>query len=148
MDLFTVILDLTFLFLTIALIPYAQNAQIASQTPSHLNIATSPHSTPISSPAPTPRVGSHTLPIPSITITPSHRPSNKRKSVSFSITSLDEIKLPIGKPHRPPTPFVMGPSSPEFATEVMSVAMPLTPLENCKTVVDSMGVQKGWLMAA
>ncbi|KAK1923508.1 hypothetical protein DB88DRAFT_300833 [Papiliotrema laurentii] len=120
------------------------------------------HSTPSQSPlvSPTPS----TLAVPCITLTPehstatnrpSHRPAHQRKSVSFSLSSMDELQPKQSEQNRkrPPTPFVSGPVSPaasNIASNEASPApsMPGTPADMSHNLhtVDPMGVQKSWLM--
>ena len=98
--------------------------------------------------------------VPTITITPDRnllRPGHKRKSVSFSLTSIDDLN--IDNPNnnnarkRPPTPFVSGPVSPSqriAEEESPAPSMPGTPatsLFHNVQAIDPMGVQKKWLMA-
>ncbi|KAL7424982.1 hypothetical protein Q5752_000669 [Cryptotrichosporon argae] len=73
--------------------------------------------------------------------------SHKRKSVSFSLSSMDDMLPPATPtPHRrPPTPFVahVPPPSPDPAAP----SLPATPMAHSKQSEDPMGVQKMWLMA-
>ena len=83
--------------------------------------------------------------MPTIRITP-ERPSHKRKTVSFSLSSADEVvNGMLIKQRRPPTPFVSGPVSPG-QEKVEDVGAPDTPLVSNHMAIDPMGVQKGWLM--
>ncbi|KAK4689414.1 hypothetical protein P7C73_g687, partial [Tremellales sp. Uapishka_1] len=144
MDIFAISLDVFFLLLAVAFFPRIQTLTAHSTPP-----------TPIPTPpteSPMPSAG---LVIPSITITPDieHRPSHKRKSVSFSLSSVEDFGIHLHKQRRPPTPFVSGPVSPSAsASEVEGVSAlgalsPGMPMMHSHQAEDPMGVKKGWLMA-
>lgn len=166
-------LDVLFLILALLVIPGTR--YLPSPHPP-LNPPTSPrplaspyltvpgqsaHSTPSNSPLPSPAL-SASLTVPTITLTPdasraTHRPSHKRKSVSFSLSSMDDLNFPQEPNHRkrPPTPFVSGPISPALSSKGASPVprspgspgVPMIELSHNVKVTDSMGVQKSWLMA-
>ena len=117
-------------------------------------------STPAASPLPSPSFAS--LAVPSITFTPdrpAHRPSHKRKSVSFSISSIDNLPVEIGNMQahrkRPPTPFIAAQPSPAGSISSRASPAPSLPgspmemdqLSHSRAVIDPMGVQKSWLLS-
>ena len=145
MDFPTAVLDFFFLFLALAFFPGAHmftnsnsnsppsGTEVPPQVPS------APH-TPIPSPA-----------VPAITITPDrpsseNRPAHSRKSVSFSLTSLDDLDAHAHRPRRPPTPFVSS-SRRGDVTPSPAPSVPATPMVHSHQAVDPMGAQKDWLMA-
>jgi len=138
MDVFTAILDILFLLIAIAFFPAAKDfASTDHLTPPSFDITNpSPANSPLASP----------VAVPLITVTPD-RPSHKRKSVSFSLSSMDDLDPAhlSHQPKRPPTPYVSGPASPSEG-KVGDGSVPPTPVMHGKMVVDPMGVQKGWLM--
>lgn len=154
MDILTAILDILFLLIAIAFFPsahfFADPSAVVDPidpTPpvdnSDARAKPSSQSTPATSPlcSPVPPY----LSVPTIRIIP-ERPSHKRKTVSFSVTSTDEVVNGILiKQRRPPTPFVSGPVSPG-QEKVEDVRTPETPMVPSHMAVDPMGVQKGWLM--
>ena len=180
MDLLTVSLDVLFLILALMVLPSTNlllppSAPPTPTTWSHPKAGTEARSPAPTSPLPSPFLAvpgsAHSAPssapsspapamaVPAITITPdrpAQRPSHshKRKSVSFSISSLDDLRLPdaLGGKNkkRPPTPFVSGPVSPAGATDASPApSVPATPvvMGHNLAVVDPMGVKKAWLMA-
>lgn len=140
MDVLTAILDVLFLFIAIAFFP---SSGYFSPPPG----AVHPLSPPPSASAHTPPLVSPVA-VPLITVTP-ERPSHKRKNVSFSLTSMDDLEPePVkSKPRRPPTPYVSGPVSPsEGKGKAEMPSLPTTPIEHSRLAVDPMGIQKAWLM--
>lgn len=117
--------------------------------------AASPHSATFE------KISINTLGVPTITLTPdrppseaNHRRRHKRKSVSFSLSSLKEIipdradEVSEKPKKRPPTPFVSALFSPlRSANPAPAPSTPGTPLSQSLDFVDPMGVQKKWLMA-
>ncbi|RSH93412.1 hypothetical protein EHS25_007768 [Saitozyma podzolica] len=166
MDLWSTLLDLSLLSLALVLFHFAQQTTFNPHQNQHappsarlphtpLSAATG-HSagagSPLTSPLPV---------IPQITITPDrpklgHGFGHKRKSVSFSLSSMDEI-VPHTHQKRPPTPYVRGPASPSekalleqtspLTSSSPGSSVPGTPLAHSAHVMDPMGVQKKWLMA-
>lgn len=130
----------------------------------------SPHTPPIISQT------SDTLAVPRIVLhgDPQQAPppilkkhGHKRKSVSFSLSSMAELgagdsaKQPVPSPnaqHRPPTPFHRAPPTPSEILALSDEPMPKMPsFEDIPTPLtadmliskestDSMGVKKGWLV--
>ena len=148
MDILTASLDLLLLLVAIAYFPTAQYYTTHPPGADHvrprspLQVHSSPYSTPGTSPLASP------IALPVITVTPEYkRPSHKRKNVSFSLTSISDLEPEHGahKPKRPPTPYVSGPVSPRDG-QGGDLSDPATPMMVNRAVVDSMGVQKGWLM--
>ena len=152
MDL-TASLDLMFLLLALALIPASKylptpprDVQEPLTSPFLRVPGRSTQSTPSGTPVPS---SGFNLDIPRIAITPP-RPglSHKRKSVSFSLSHMDELHQKGGR-RRPPTPFVIAPASPYKPSPEPSPAqlIPASPaLVQSKHSTDSMGVEKSWLM--
>ncbi|RXK35323.1 hypothetical protein M231_07426 [Tremella mesenterica] len=147
MDLLSTLFDVLFLLGAIYFFP-----RNLPNTPAPIQIIPSPlpsaHSS-LPSPLPSPRPMA-TLEVPKITFSQEglkKREKRKSKSVSFSISSLDEIinDGEKNKGKRPPTPWVRGPVSPS-AREESVPGTPLTPLSHSYEAVDPMGVKKGWLM--
>lgn len=97
------------------------------------------------------------LAVPQITLTPelrgATRPKHGRKSVSFSLSSMDELiaKKEINSKKRPPTPFARSYHGKMEEYEEGGVPLPALPraVEQIKHNAegrDAMGVKKGWLM--
>lgn len=197
MDLFTAFLDVLFIALLIVMYvptgqptsagPRGDTAPMSPLMPGSpyisLHQSASGRSTP--SPSPLPRGFGDTLKVPSphrpiansdnvdsnlptIVLTDhGRRPAHKRKSVSFSLSSIEDLTdnddasggggCGGGHKKRPPTPFVSGLASPsqrkiEEEPSAGSGAggvprMPGTPLTHSVHYTDPMGVQKKWLMA-
>lgn len=157
-------LDVLFLILALLVLPSCRFLPAhddvpppSADTPRFLVVPTqSTHSTPADSPHPSP--GFVSLAVPSITLTPdrpdlpnpSVRPSHKRKSVSFSISSIDGLQPDSRIEHRkrPPTPYIAAPISPGSILHRSGTSMPGSPTElsHSRGVIDPMGVQKSWLM--
>ncbi|ALO60564.1 hypothetical protein CNE02035 [Cryptococcus deneoformans JEC21] len=187
MDPWSVSIDTLFLVLTLLLIPsISRTPQLNITPPGDLLI--SPPASPLSPITPASASSSHlSVPgvgmpfvVPSIILTPdapetysrSRRSSigsltkrfgHKRKSVSFSLSAIDDVLPPQTSPNkrRPPTPFVKGPTSPSPSVSSAN-SQPGTPIHviagitgegtaqsmtHGKDVEDAMGVKKKWLMA-
>ena len=167
MDLFLKSLDLFFLLVTLAMIPAAHwikphfgphRAPRPSPISPFLNVR-SAHSTPTGTPLASPKPSAH-LEVPQIRIVPERPRGHKRKSVSFSLSSMDELHhgtvTSVEHKKRPPTPYVVGPSSPGKVTEEpeesgdsLEGGIPngaATPLAHSKNAIDPMGVAKKWLL--
>ncbi|ODN78508.1 hypothetical protein L202_04135 [Cryptococcus amylolentus CBS 6039] len=185
MDLWSVIVDVSFLLLTLLLLPsisWSAQPQLNIVPPEDGMASPPPPTTPLSPVTPISAVGSHlSVPsfggVPSITLTPSelsptHKRSrrgsfgslskkigHKRKTVSFSLSAIDDVLPPQASPMkgRPPAPFVKGPRSPSpgphpresQSTFTLGVTgeLPDAAMTHRKDVADSMGVKQGWLMA-
>jgi hypothetical protein len=171
MDLWSTLLDLSFLALALVHFHFrfAQRTNIDPHQNQHAPLSAGIPHTPLSAATGHSAAGSpltSPLPvIPQITITPDrpklgHGFGHKRKSVSFSLSSMDEI---VSHTHqkRPPTPYVRGPASPSekalleqtspsaspLTSPSPGSSLPGTPLGHSVHVMDPMGVQKKWLMA-
>jgi hypothetical protein len=124
----TILLDIAFLLLAIYLFPSLPGGAIQESTQSlntHHDIKQI--DTPLPSPAPVlqtgsvPRIILHASHVSSssipVSLTARPRPGHKAKSVSFSISSMNDL-LPLSsspeevKQRRPPTPWMRGPASP------------------------------------
>ena len=170
-------LDSLFVILAFLIIPLTwytapEITHTTSSQPQFLSVhSPSAHNTPVGSPMTSPKLSE--MMIPTITLTPdrfepvrgarpSHGSAHKRKSVSFSLSSMDEVNPPNihANKKRPPTPFVKGPASPNVAASKESSANaspassapaspvpPIPVLGHNTQIVDSMGVKKQWLMA-
>ncbi|GFZ50011.1 hypothetical protein JCM24511_07764 [Saitozyma sp. JCM 24511] len=165
MDLCSTLLDLSFLAPALVLFPrFAQQTTLDPHQNQHAPPSAGLPHTPLSAATGHSAAGSpltSPLPIPQITITPDrpklgHGFGHKRKSVSFSLSSMDEI-VPHTHQKRPPTPYVRGPASPSekamleqtspLTSSSPGSSSPGTPLGHSAHVMDPMGVQKKWLMA-
>lgn len=162
MDYFDFLLNIICFGLLFAFFPSGLLTQQHEQHSQHTgaNRQLHGHLHPVLSPIASPRSATFDkasfdyLAVPSITVTPDHiaHPRQKRKSVSFSISSLDDV-IPRrdqgeASKRRPPTPFVSGPVSPsQWSDGSPDASAPGTPLTQNVEMVDPMGVQKKWLMA-
>ena len=162
LDFIFLILTLLFFPLAAKVVPYLPDAR---RPPRHsIEIgAFSPPPSPLYSPIPTicisPSPDLLTVPRPNIATRPALisaasagvvalkpvRPTHgKRKSVSFSLSSMDEIEKSEERTKRPPTPFI-DPGDP--SPEVSPAASPLPEaMYHNLECVDTMGVKKEWLM--
>lgn len=96
------------------------------------------------------------LAVPQITLTPelrgATRPKHGRKSVSFSLSSMDELiaKKEVNSKKRPPTPFARSyyGKMEEIEGDVPLPALPraVEQIRHNAEGRDAMGVKKGWLM--
>lgn len=186
MDPWSISIDTLFLILTLLLVPSISRTPQLNVTPPD-DLLISPPVTPLSPITPASPSSSHlSVPavdmssmIPSITFTPDapeiysrHRRSSfgsltkrfghKRKSVSFSLSAIDDVLPSQASPNkrRPPTPFVRRPKSPSPSLSSAN-SQPGTPIPvvvgvtgegmaedmtHRKDVEDAMGVKKKWLM--
>ena len=105
--------------------------------------------------SPTPKRDS--LAVPQITLTPelrgATRPKHGRKSVSFSLSSMDDLqaKREIVSKKRPPTPFARSYHGKMEEVDIGAVPVPALPkaveqIRHSAEGRDAMGVKKGWLM--
>ncbi|WVN86895.1 uncharacterized protein L203_102069 [Cryptococcus depauperatus CBS 7841] len=186
MDLWSSSIDILFLILTLLLIPSISRTPQLNITPPD-DAVTSPPVTPFSPLTPitpgdatSPHLNVPGFGVPSIILTPSETAasgrrrtsfsslrskfgSHKRKSVSFSLSALEDVLAPHGSPNkrRPPTPFVMGPNSPRSGSTSPAGSNPASPVPTIpgvtgehdvntmthrKELEDPMGVKKRWLM--
>ncbi|ORX37824.1 hypothetical protein BD324DRAFT_401837 [Kockovaella imperatae] len=166
MDLFASSIDVFFLLLTLALIPASQwmteSHQPLDHGPPHTPLSSSflkvrsTQSTPTASPLASPKPSSDLLQVPEIRLVPERPKGHKRKSVSFSLSSMEELHQSsaggMDPKKRPPTPYVLGPSSPGKINDDDNQPGdglphgPMSPLAHSKHVVDPMGVEKKWLL--
>jgi hypothetical protein len=104
-----------------------------------------------------PRPSRDSLAVPQITLTPelrgATRPKHGRKSVSFSLSSMDELmaKREVISKKRPPTPFARSYHGKLEEQEDEEPPVPALPraVEQTRQSADgrdAMGVKKGWLM--
>ncbi|WVQ75121.1 hypothetical protein IAR50_004730 [Cryptococcus sp. DSM 104548] len=188
MDLWSAIVDACFLTLTFLLLPsisWSAQPQLNIMPPEDSLASPPPPGTPLLPVTPLSAASSHlSVPslggLPTITLTPSselsstskrsrrgsfgslsRRFGHKRKTVSFSLSSIDDVlpqpqASPMGR--RPPTPFVKDPKSPspsvspvESRSDTFTLGvtgeLPDEAMTHRKDLADSMGVKKGWLMA-
>lgn len=139
--------------------------------PPNFGAVRTPLSTPSPAPAPSPssqasgqrgHVRRDSLAVPQITLTPDlvartrPRPKHGRKTVSFSLSSMDELVARRSAPKRPPTPYIVQESSDSNSkmsdTNAIEDPMPssvpvgIERLSASPETRDAMGVKKEWLM--
>ncbi|ORY34859.1 hypothetical protein BCR39DRAFT_515176 [Naematelia encephala] len=173
MDLYSSIVDIIFL---IAIIFISYKTPLSYPIPLALRNTNTETATDPPHSASTPTSPNLNMVVPTITITPDRpvtltpdRPASiisdrqvtitsdravsamhhKRKSVSFSLSSIEELHDPIigsGKNKRPPTPFVLNPPIVLSPSSSPVPSLPGTPMGDSRLAIDPMGVEKRWLM--
>lgn len=144
MDLLHIFADV--LFIILALIAFPSFSDIL-HVGTHIDRA--PLSIEIQPPTPsgdTPMPSPMPSPMPAMVVRPDH--SHKRKSVSFSLSSMDQVMASAKvSDKRPPTPWVARRAqTPSEDEEEDEIELPRTPIRrHSEDVVDPMGVKKAWL---